>query len=232
MLRAPAPFRIEDLALLGNTRSAVLVRLDATINFACLPDFDSPAVFTSMLGGEEHGFWRVGPAVYNGSPPPSADRRQYLGDTLVFRQEWDTDTGTLAVAEFMPAPTVTDDAARRSSGSSSASAAWCASSAPQRLRRPAHRQPNSHRRRRTPRHLHRARGPPAHRPAPPRPREPMGVAGNAPDHRRMAAPPRRNAAPYPPDKLPAPLQVTGHREHGPRPLPAHPHHRWPLRHDR
>ncbi|MFD9060511.1 glycoside hydrolase family 15 protein [Kitasatospora purpeofusca] len=110
MLRAPAPFRIEDLALLGNTRSAALVRLDATINFACLPDFDSPAVFTSMLGGEEHGFWRVGPAVYDGSPPPGADRRQYLGDTLVFRQEWDTDTGTLAVTEFMPAPTVTDDA--------------------------------------------------------------------------------------------------------------------------
>ncbi|MEE1786978.1 glycoside hydrolase family 15 protein [Streptomyces sp. SP17BM10] len=110
MLRAPAPFRIEDLALLGNTRSAALVRPDGAINWACMPDFDSPAVFASMLGGEEHGFWRVGPAVYDGSPPPAADRRQYLGDTIVLRQEWDTDTGTLAITDFMPAPTVTDDA--------------------------------------------------------------------------------------------------------------------------
>ncbi|MCX4758677.1 glycoside hydrolase family 15 protein [Kitasatospora purpeofusca] len=110
MLRAPAPFRIEDLALLGNTRSAALVRPDGAINFACLPDFDSPAVFAAMLGGDEHGFWRIGPAVYDGSPPPAADRRQYLGDTMVLRQEWDTDTGTLAITDFMPAPDVTDNA--------------------------------------------------------------------------------------------------------------------------
>ncbi|MFJ8628163.1 glycoside hydrolase family 15 protein [Kitasatospora sp. NPDC093550] len=110
MLRAPAPFRIEDLTLLGNTRSAALVRSDGAINWACMPDFDSPAVFASMLGGEEHGFWRVGPAVYDGSPPPAADRRQYLGDTMVLRQEWDTDTGTLAITDFMPAPDVTDNA--------------------------------------------------------------------------------------------------------------------------
>ncbi|WP_441245210.1 glycoside hydrolase family 15 protein [Kitasatospora sp. McL0602] len=110
MLRAPAPFRIEDLALLGNTRSTALVRPDGAINFACLPDFDSPAVFASMLGGDEHGFWRVGPAIYDGSPPPAADRRQYLGDTMVLRQEWDTDTGTLAVTDFMPGPDVDDNA--------------------------------------------------------------------------------------------------------------------------
>ncbi|WP_327073892.1 glycoside hydrolase family 15 protein [Kitasatospora purpeofusca] len=110
MLRAPAPFRIEDLALLGNTRTAALVLPDGTVNWACMPDFDSPAVFASMLGGEEHGFWRVGPAVYDGSPPPAADRRQYLGDTMVLRQEWDTDTGILAITDFMPAPDVTDGA--------------------------------------------------------------------------------------------------------------------------
>ncbi|WP_063772034.1 glycoside hydrolase family 15 protein [Kitasatospora mediocidica] len=110
MLRAPAPFRIEDLALLGNTRSAALVRPDGAINWACMPDFDSPAVFAAMLGGEEYGFWRVGPAVYDGSPPPPADRRQYLGDTMVLRQEWDTDTGVLAVTDFMPGPDVTDNA--------------------------------------------------------------------------------------------------------------------------
>ncbi|MFF2657304.1 glycoside hydrolase family 15 protein [Kitasatospora sp. NPDC058032] len=105
MLRAPSSFRIEDLAFLGNTRSAALIRPDGTINWACLPAFDSPPVFTSLLGTEEHGLWRVGPAVYDGTPPPAADRREYVGDTLVLRQEWDTTTGTVAVTDFMPAPT-------------------------------------------------------------------------------------------------------------------------------
>ncbi|MER7701564.1 glycoside hydrolase family 15 protein [Kitasatospora sp. NPDC097605] len=105
MLRSPSSFRIEDLAFLGNCQSAALVRPDGSITWACLPDFDSPPVFASLLGTDEHGLWRVGPAVYDGTPPPTADRRAYLGDTLVLRQEWDTPTGTVAVTDFMPAPT-------------------------------------------------------------------------------------------------------------------------------
>ncbi|MGW4694387.1 glycoside hydrolase family 15 protein [Kitasatospora cineracea] len=103
MLRTQPRYRIEDHALLSSTASATLVLPDGTINWACLPDFDSPAVFTSLLGRPEHGYWRVGPAVPDG-PPPVADRRQYVGDTLVLRSEYDTPTGTLAVTDFMPAP--------------------------------------------------------------------------------------------------------------------------------
>ncbi|MEU4586597.1 glycoside hydrolase family 15 protein [Kitasatospora aureofaciens] len=109
-MRTTAPSRIEDHALLGNTVSAALVRPDGSINWACLPGFDSPAVFASLLGTDEHGLWRVGPAVYDGSPPPAADRRHYVGNSLVLRQVWDTSAGTVAVTDFMPAPTVSDHA--------------------------------------------------------------------------------------------------------------------------
>ncbi|WP_051816794.1 glycoside hydrolase family 15 protein [Kitasatospora sp. NRRL B-11411] len=112
MLRTLPRYRIEDHALLGNTASAALVLPNGTVDWACLPGFDSPALFSSLLGGPEHGFWRIGPAVPDG-PPPDADRRQYLGDTMVLRQEYDTASGTLAVTDFMPAPASTGAAAPR-----------------------------------------------------------------------------------------------------------------------
>ncbi|MFD0404108.1 glycoside hydrolase family 15 protein [Kitasatospora sp. NPDC127116] len=113
-MRTPTtPSRIEDHALLGNTASAALVRPDGSINWACLPGFDSPAVFASLLGTADHGLWRVGPAVYDGAPPPAADRRHYVGNSLVLRQEWNCPAGTVAVTDFMPAPTVSDHAEPR-----------------------------------------------------------------------------------------------------------------------
>nr|BEK67468.1 glycoside hydrolase family 15 protein [Kitasatospora purpeofusca] len=96
--------RIEDHALIGNTSSAALVRTDGTINWLCLPGFDSPAVFAELLGHNDHGFWRLGPAVYDGSAPPPATRRRYAGSTLVLEQEWDTEDGSVRITDFMPAP--------------------------------------------------------------------------------------------------------------------------------
>ncbi|MFI9787403.1 glycoside hydrolase family 15 protein [Kitasatospora sp. NPDC051984] len=101
------PVPIEEHALLGNTRAAALVRPDGSITWACLPGVDSPALFASLLGRQEHGFWRVGPA---GPQPRAAARRQYLRDTMVLRSEYDTGTGVLAVSDFMPAPTPAGDA--------------------------------------------------------------------------------------------------------------------------
>ncbi|MGW2542530.1 glycoside hydrolase family 15 protein [Kitasatospora sp. NPDC001574] len=100
----PTATRIEDHALLGNTGSAALVRTDGTVNWLCLPSFDSPAVFASLLGTNEHGFWRIGPAAYDGTAPPPATRRRYAGSTLILEQEWDTPSGSVRVTDFMPAP--------------------------------------------------------------------------------------------------------------------------------
>ncbi|MEU5427380.1 glycoside hydrolase family 15 protein [Streptomyces olivoreticuli] len=94
--------RIEDYALIGDMQTAALVCRDGTADWLCLPRFDSHAVFAGLLGTEEHGFWRVGPAHPSGAAPPRADRRRYRGDSLVLESEWDTPRGTVRVIDFMP----------------------------------------------------------------------------------------------------------------------------------
>ncbi|MFD5058906.1 glycoside hydrolase family 15 protein [Streptomyces sp. NPDC058394] len=94
--------RIEDYALIGDMQTAALVCRDGTADWLCLPRFDSHAVFAGLLGTEEHGFWRLGPAHPAGAEPPSADRRRYRGDSLILESEWDTPRGTVRVTDFMP----------------------------------------------------------------------------------------------------------------------------------
>nr|BFE80194.1 hypothetical protein GCM10020093_027950 [Planobispora longispora] len=91
--------RIEDYALIGDMQSAALVGRDGSIDWLCLPRFDSPSCFGALLGDEDHGQWWLGPA--EGGRRPS-DRRRYRGDTLVLENEWDTSGGTVRVIDFMP----------------------------------------------------------------------------------------------------------------------------------
>ncbi|MEW2171468.1 glycoside hydrolase family 15 protein [Streptomyces sp. NPDC007027] len=94
--------RIEDYALIGDMQTAALVCRDGTADWLCLPRFDSHAVFAGLLGTEEHGFWRLGPARAEGTEPANADRRSYRGDSLILESEWDTPRGTVRVTDFMP----------------------------------------------------------------------------------------------------------------------------------
>ncbi|WP_065490722.1 glycoside hydrolase family 15 protein [Streptomyces sp. PTY087I2] len=94
--------RIEDYALIGDMQTAALVCRDGTADWLCLPRFDSHAIFAGLLGTEEHGFWRLGPARAEGTEPASADRRRYRGDSLILESEWDTPRGTVRVTDFMP----------------------------------------------------------------------------------------------------------------------------------
>ncbi|MFD3525430.1 glycoside hydrolase family 15 protein [Streptomyces sp. NPDC058653] len=94
--------RIEDYALIGDMQTAALVCRDGTVDWLCLPRFDSQAVFAALLGTDEHGFWRLGPAAPAGAEPPRADRRRYVGDSLILESEWDTPRGTVRVTDFMP----------------------------------------------------------------------------------------------------------------------------------
>lgn len=68
--------RIEDYALIGDMQTAALVCRDGTVDWLCLPRFDSHAVFAGLLGTEEHGFWRLGPAHAADTEPP---RRRAAG---------------------------------------------------------------------------------------------------------------------------------------------------------
>ncbi|MBL1068888.1 glycoside hydrolase family 15 protein [Streptomyces sp. 7-21] len=94
--------RIEDYALVGDMQTAALIGRDGSADWLCLPRFDSHAVFASLLGNEEHGFWRLGPAHGRDVPPPPASRRRYQGDSLILESEWDTPRGTVRVTDFMP----------------------------------------------------------------------------------------------------------------------------------
>ncbi|MGW7046470.1 glycoside hydrolase family 15 protein [Streptomyces avermitilis] len=97
-VESPAPSAtIEDYALIGDQQSAALVARDGSIDWLCLPRFDSPACFAALLGDEHNGKWRIAP---KGAGP--CTRRAYRTDSLVLDSEWDTPDGTLRVTDLMP----------------------------------------------------------------------------------------------------------------------------------
>jgi GH15 family glucan-1,4-alpha-glucosidase len=101
------PLRIEDYALIGDMQSCALVGRDGSIDWLCLPRFDSGAVFAALLGEEENGRWQIAPA--GGGV---ATRRQYRHDTLILETEWDTPDGSVRVVDFMPNRDVAPDVVR------------------------------------------------------------------------------------------------------------------------
>src|SRR6476659_5666879 len=90
--------KIEDYALIGDCQTAALVGRDGSIDWLCLPRFDSGACFAALLGTPDHGRWKLAPHA-----PVTAVRRRYRDDTLVLETEFDTAEGTVAVFDFMPA---------------------------------------------------------------------------------------------------------------------------------
>src|SRR6516165_1845094 len=60
--RAARGLPVEEYALIGDTHTAALVGRNGSIDWLCLPRFDSGACFAALLGNEEHGFWRIAPA--------------------------------------------------------------------------------------------------------------------------------------------------------------------------
>ncbi|MFD2472864.1 glycoside hydrolase family 15 protein [Amycolatopsis silviterrae] len=88
---------IEDYALLGDLHTAALVSREGSIDWLCLPRFDSPACFAALLHDDSAGAWRLGPA--GGGP---ATRRGYVGESLILASEWETADGAVRVLDFLP----------------------------------------------------------------------------------------------------------------------------------
>ncbi|MCF3105056.1 glycoside hydrolase family 15 protein [Streptomyces roseoverticillatus] len=92
--------RIEDYALIGDLQTAALVGPDGSVDWLCLPRFDSAACFAALLGDEDNGHWRLAPA--GTEPGTPCTRRSYLPDSLVLETVWETTDGTVKVTDFMP----------------------------------------------------------------------------------------------------------------------------------
>jgi GH15 family glucan-1,4-alpha-glucosidase len=88
--------RIEDYALIGDCHSAALVCRDGSIDWLCLPRFDSAACFAALLGTRQNGLWRIAPAGV-----VTRTTRQYLGDSLVLETVFETASGVVALIDFM-----------------------------------------------------------------------------------------------------------------------------------
>lgn len=91
-----APGPIENYALLSDMRTAALIDRDGSIDWLCLPRFDSPSVFARLLGDEEHGRWQIAPT--------AADyrvERAYRDNTLVLDTEFHTAHGSVRLTDSM-----------------------------------------------------------------------------------------------------------------------------------
>ena len=90
------PTPIEDYAFLGDTETAALVSRAGSIDWLCLPRFDSPACFAALLGTPEHGRWLLGPK------GEARSTRRYVENSLVLETLHETDTGAVRVTDLMP----------------------------------------------------------------------------------------------------------------------------------
>jgi GH15 family glucan-1,4-alpha-glucosidase len=82
--------------MIGDTRSAALVTSDGTIDWWCVPRFDSEPLFGRLVGGGEAGTFRMGPA-----GPSTVTHRRYRKETATLTTAWTTPTGTLVLTEAM-----------------------------------------------------------------------------------------------------------------------------------
>ena len=89
--------KIEDYAFLSDTQTAALVSRDGCVDWLCLPRFDSPACFASLLGDTKNGHWRFFP-----EEEVLKTRRRYRGDSLILETEIETKTGAVRLIDFMP----------------------------------------------------------------------------------------------------------------------------------
>src|SRR5438552_13682654 len=88
--------RIEDYALIGDCATAALVGRNGSIDWLCLPRFDSAACFAALLGDPEHGRWMIAPA-----DPDARVERHYRDASLVLVTTFETAEGTVELVDFV-----------------------------------------------------------------------------------------------------------------------------------
>jgi GH15 family glucan-1,4-alpha-glucosidase len=91
------PSRIEDYALIGDCLTSALVARDGSIDWLCMPRFDSDACMAALLGRDEHGCWTMYPRV-----PVRKIERRYRPGTLILETDYECDGGKVRFTDFMP----------------------------------------------------------------------------------------------------------------------------------
>ena len=101
------PSKIEDYAVIGDLQTCALVARDGSIDWMCVPRFDSPACFAALLGTPDHGRWKLAPV-----SEVRSVRRRYRGDSLILETEMECETGRVRIIDFMPIRTAAVDLVR------------------------------------------------------------------------------------------------------------------------
>jgi GH15 family glucan-1,4-alpha-glucosidase len=91
------PLKIEDYGVIGDCETAALVGRDGSIDWLCWPGFDSDACFAALLGTRENGRWLIAPV-----DEVRTSSRRYWDNTLILETRFETDSGTVALIDFMP----------------------------------------------------------------------------------------------------------------------------------
>jgi GH15 family glucan-1,4-alpha-glucosidase len=87
---------IEDYAMIGDCETAALVGRNGSINWMCLPRFDSEACFAAILGDHDNGRWLIAPV-----DQKVKITRRYRPDTLILETRFETETGAATLIDFM-----------------------------------------------------------------------------------------------------------------------------------
>ncbi len=91
------PLPIEDYAMIGDCHTAALIGKDGSIDWLCLPRFDSASMFGALLGDKNHGRWLLAPKGEN-----ATSHRRYEGTNFNLLTTWTTPDGEVEVTELMP----------------------------------------------------------------------------------------------------------------------------------
>ncbi|HEY6800957.1 MAG TPA: trehalase-like domain-containing protein, partial [Agromyces sp.] len=87
---------IEGYAVIGDCRTAALVSDDGSIDWLCMPRFDSASLFAALLGDEEQGHWKLRPA-----GETATTSREYVTDTFTLVTRWVTADGEVEVTDLL-----------------------------------------------------------------------------------------------------------------------------------
>jgi alpha,alpha-trehalase len=92
---------IDSYGVIGDCHSVVLVAPDGSVDWGCLPDFDSPAIFCRLLDAERGGYFQIAPS--DGMIPGS---QRYLRGSNVLQTKFSSTTGEIVLTDFMPVETL------------------------------------------------------------------------------------------------------------------------------